>query len=35
MQCIEQAVGLDGKTVKALKTAIDGIRDSLHKRTKA
>lgn len=32
MQCVEQAVGLDGTTVEAIKTSIDAIRDSLHKK---
>lgn len=31
-QCVNDAVGLDADTVKKIRTAIDAIRDSLHKR---
>ena len=31
-QCINATVGLDADTIKNIRTAIDAIRDSLHKR---
>ncbi|MBV2185740.1 MAG: MarR family transcriptional regulator [Rhizobium sp.] len=31
-QCVNDTVGLDADTVKKIRTAIDAIRDSLHKR---
>lgn len=35
MRCVEAAVGQDGQTIDALRTAIDAIRDRLHAQREA